>query len=154
MTAVIKACQLPGLVDAVDQLKQDGGALVNLLTEAIEEHCEGTDDMLAMAKVLNCEVWSNAYSNSEEIDQSILKVYDQFQDALKQHGFSSSGPDLLDEWHDLVQYTVEFLSPSSRSYRATWYRLFHLSLGPTRWNNVLLLVRLLFCLPVSNAVIE
>ena len=35
-----------------------------------------------------------------------------------------------------------------------WYKLFHLSLGSTCWNNVLLLVRLLFCLPVSNAIVE
>ena len=146
--------QLPGLDDAVEQLKKDGGTLIDLLTEAILERCEGTDDTMAMAKVLNCEVWSNAYSSSEEIDHIILKVSDQFQDALKQHGFSSSGPGLLDEWHELVEYTVEFLSPSSRNYRATWYKLFHLSIGSTRWNNVLLLVRLLFCLPVSNAIVE
>ena len=65
---------------------------------------------MAMAKVLNCEVWSRAYSISEEIDQTIEKASDQFQDALKQHGFSSSGPGVLDEWHDLVDYTVELNS--------------------------------------------
>lgn len=116
--------QLPGLDGAVDQLKQHGVTFVDLMTEAIEDRCEGTEGMMAMAKVLNCEVWSRAYSISEEIDQTILKASDQFQDALKQHGFSSSGPDVLGEWHDLVDYTVEFLSPSSRSYRATWYKLF------------------------------
>lgn len=108
--------QLPGLDDAVEQLKKDGGTLVDLLTEAILGHCEGTDDTMAMAKVLNCKVWSNTYSNSEEIDHIILKVSVQFQDALKQHSFNSSGPGVLDEWHDLVEYTVEFLSPFSRSY--------------------------------------
>ena len=108
--------QLPGLDDAVEQLKKDGGTLVDLLTEAILGGCEGTDDTMAMAKVLNCKVWSNTYSNSEEIDHIILKVSVQFQDALKQHGFNSSGPGVLDEWHDLVEYTVEFLSPFSQSY--------------------------------------
>ena len=146
--------QLPGLDGAVDQLKQHGGTFVDLMAEAIEERCEGTEGMMAMAKVLNCEVWSRAYSVSEEIDQTILKASDQFQDALKQHGFSSSGPDVLDEWHDLVDYTVEFLAPSSRSYRVTWYKLFHFSVGSHRWNNILLLIRLLFCLPVSNAIVE
>ena len=124
------------------------------MAEAIEERCKGTEGMMAMAKVLNCEVWSRAYSVSEEIDQTILKASDQFQDALKQHGFSSSGPDVLDEWHDLVDYTVEFLAPSSRSYRVTWYKLFHFSIASHRWNNILLLIRLLFCLPVSNVIVE
>ena len=83
------------------------------MTEAIEERCEGTNDMMAMAKLFNCEVWSRAYSISDEIDQTILKVSHQFRDALKQHGFSSSGPDVLDEWYDLVDDMVEFLVPSS-----------------------------------------
>ena len=125
--------QLPGLDGAVDHLKQHGSTFVDLMTEAIEERCERTEDMMAMAKVLNCIVWSRAYSISDKIDQTILKVSDQFQDALKQHGFSSSGPDVLYEWHDLVDHTVEFLAPSSRSYHVTWYKLFHLSIGSNRW---------------------
>jgi len=146
--------QLPGLDGAVDQLKQHGHKFVDLMTEAIEERCKGTDNMMAIAKVLNCEVWTRIYSISEEIDQTVLKVSGQFQDALKQHGFSSSGPDVLDEWHDLVEYMVEFLAPSSRSYHATWYKLFHLSIGSNRWSNILLLIRLLFCLPVSSAIVK
>ena len=143
--------QLPGLDGGVDQ---HGGTFVDLMTEATEEWCEGTEDMMAMAKVLNCKVWSRAYSISNEIDETILKVYDEFQDALKQHGFSSSGPDVLDECLDLVDYTVKFLAPSSQSYRITWYKLFHLSIGSNHWNNILLLIRLLFCLPVSNAIVK
>ena len=53
--------QLPGLDGAFEQLKQHGGTFVDLMTEAIEERCEGTDDMMAMATVLNFEMWSRAY---------------------------------------------------------------------------------------------
>ena len=98
------------------------------MSDAIEKWCEGADDMLAMAKVLNCEVWSKSYAGNEEIDQTILKLSDQFQEALKQQGFSSSSTDLLEEWHHLVDYTATFLAPSSMSYRATWYKLYHSSL--------------------------
>ena len=146
--------QLPGLDGAVEQLKQHGGTFVDLMTEVIEERCEGTDDMMAMAKVLNCEVWSRACSITEEIDQTILKVSDQFQDALKQHGFSSNGPDVLDEWHDLVHYTVEFLCAIFTKLPRNLVQAFHLSIGSNRWKNILLLIRLLFCLPVSNAIVE
>jgi len=48
--------QLPGLDGAVDQLEQYGSTFVDLMTEAIEEQCKGNDKMMAMAKVLNCEV--------------------------------------------------------------------------------------------------
>ena len=41
-----------------------------------------------------------------------MKVSDQLQDALKQHGFSSSGPDVLDKWYNLEDYTIEFLAQS------------------------------------------
>ena len=61
---------------------------------------------------------------------------------------------MLDEWHDLVDYTVAFIAPYSLSYRATWYKLFHLCIESNRWENILLLIRLLFCLPVSNAIVE
>ena len=75
--------QLLGLDRAIiDQLKQHGGTFVDLMTEAIEEWCEEIEDMMAMAKVLNCEVWSRAYSISDEIDQPTLTVSDQLQDAL------------------------------------------------------------------------
>ena len=58
--------ELPGLDDVVEQLKKDGGTLVDLLTKAILERCEGTDHTMAMAKVLtmmqNCifpfSLWS------------------------------------------------------------------------------------------------
>ena len=120
--------QLPGLGGAVEHLKQDGRTFIDLMTVAVEKRCEGVDDMMVMAKVLNCEVWSERYADDEVIDQTILKLSEQFQDALKHQGFSSTGPDLLEEWHDLVQYTVAFFAPSSRSYRATWYKLFHSSL--------------------------
>ena len=145
--------QFPGLGDAVEHLKQDGRTFIDLMTVAVEKRCDGVDDMMVMAKVLNCEVWSERYADDEVIDQTILKLSEQFQDALKHYGFSSTGPDLLEEWHDLVQYTVDFLAHSSRSYRATWYKLFHSSLI-SRWNSVMLLIRLLFCLPVSNATVE
>ena len=128
--------QLPGLDNAVDQLK-NGNKFIDLMSDAIEKRCEGADDMLAMICF-----------------QTILKLSDQFQEALKQQGFSSSSTDLLEEWHDLVDYTATFLAPSSTSYRATWYKLFHSSLMTSRWSNIMLVVRLLFCLPVSNATVE
>ena len=66
----------------------------------------------------------------------------------------ASSTDLLEEWHDLVDYTATFFAPSSTSYRATWYKLFHSSLVTSRWSNIMLVVGLLFCLPVSNATVE
>lgn len=71
----------------------------------------------------------------------------------EQQGLKVTEPELLEEWHDMVDYTVQFLKPAKQHYRATWYKLFHSS-RIVNWQNILLVVRLLFSLPVSNAATE
>jgi len=68
--------QLPGLGDAVEQ---DGRTFIDLMTVAVEKRCEGVDDMMVMAKVLNCEVWSERYADDEVIDQTTLNCLNNFK---------------------------------------------------------------------------
>ena len=53
----------------------------------------------------------------------------------------------------MLYYTAKYLSPSCHHFRATWFKIFHSS-RRFQWQNILLLIRLLFSIPVSNAVLE
>ncbi|CAH3044286.1 unnamed protein product [Pocillopora meandrina] len=75
-----------------------------------------------------------------------------FQDPLQQHRLQASQLQVVSEWHDMPDYTVQYLSPSPH-YRAIWYKLFHSSRA-LEWQNILLFICLLFTLPVSNVALE
>ena len=61
-------------------------------------------------------------------------------------GVKASVPDLLNQWHDLLQYAREYLCVTSTPYRVCWRRI--------SWSNVLILIELLCTIPISNAKLE
>ena len=106
-----------------------------------------------MADILNCEAWDCKSSGNESMDQVILGHLCHFQEPLRQQGLQASQIEVVNEWHDMLDYTVKYLSSSRHHYRATWFNIFHSSRS-FQWQNILLLIRLLFSVPVSNAVLE
>ena len=60
---------------------------------------------------------------------------------------------MLEQWHDLVAYTVKYLEPGKSDYRKIWHQRFNSSRSK-EWHLVLLLIELIFVLPVSNAKVE
>ena len=87
------------------------------------------------------------------MDQVILRHLCHCQEPLRQQGLLVSQIEVVNEWHDMLDYTVKYLSSSRHHYRATWFKIFHSSRS-FQWQNILLLIRLLFSVPVSNAVLE
>ena len=59
-------------------------------------------------------------------------------------------PSLCDEMEDVVIYAREYLSIETTDYRKVWYNLF-ICPNSSDWPNVLLLCKLAFSLPFSNA---
>ena len=151
--ATYQGVQFSGFDAALNGLKKDFSMYVDLVKEAIKSRLEGSDDFTEVATLLNCELWDKNYEMNENIEASIVKFSKQFQEPLKQQGLRVTEPELLEEWHDMVDYTVQYLKPCKQHYRATWYKLFHSS-RIVNWQNILLVVRLLFSLPVSNAAAE
>lgn len=151
--ATYQGVKLSGFDDAVNRLKNDSSTYVDLVKGEIESRLEGSDDFTEVATLLNCELWNENYKMDEKVETTIVKFCQQFEEPLKQQGLKVTEPELLEEWHDMVDYTVQFLKPAKQHYRATWYKLFHSS-RIVNWQNILLVVRLLFSLPVSNAATE
>ena len=83
----------------------------------------------------------------------MLGIAAQFEIPLKLQEMVTTELDLVEERHDIVHYSLDYLNPYVHHYRDTWLKLFHLSQA-SKWSNSLLLIRLLFSLPVSNAELE
>ena len=82
-----------------------------------------------------------------------MEVYDRFEIPLRNAGFSGDNDDLLEQWHDSIEYASKYLSPSSTEYHHCWYKIFNSTMS-RNWELSLLLICLLFTLPVSNAIVE
>ena len=62
--------KIPGFQAAVNDLKRNSGRYISLLEGAIESRLEGTDDISAVASILNCEVWDS--SSKETLNENVL----------------------------------------------------------------------------------
>ena len=60
---------------------------------------------------------------------------------------------LQEEWNDIVDYDKRYLNIVQEDYTIIWWKLFN-SVDSKNWMNILGLVELLFCLPMSNGRIE
>ena len=58
-----------------------------------------------------------------------------------------------EEWDDMVDYGKRFLNLVQDDYKVIWWKLFN-AVDSKNWTNVLTVVELLFCLPVSNGHLE
>ena len=143
--------KLSGLESAVSDLKKNAARYVSLVENAIERCLECIDDISAVASLLNCEVWECA--SRQSVNKTILLFLTKFKDPLIQQGLQVSDLEVVQEWNDMVDFASMYLSLSCQHYRSTWYKVFHVSRA-SNWKNILLLIRLLFTFPVSNAAVE
>ena len=58
-----------------------------------------------------------------------------------------------EEWDHMVEYGRTFLYLVQDDYKINWWKLFN-SVDASKWSNVLRVIELLFCLPVSNGHLE
>ena len=58
-----------------------------------------------------------------------------------------------DEWDDMVDYGRRFLNLVQDDYKINWWKLFN-AVDANKWTNVLTVIELLFCLPLSNGHLE
>lgn len=145
--------KLLGFTDATKHLNENAKLYVDLLKNAMEDRLGGSSFITSISCILNCEAWDNRSSENEIMDEVILHNLSHFQEPLKQQGLKVSQLEVIDEWHDMLDYSTNYLSLSSQHYRSTWYKIFQSS-SASKWQNILLLIRLFFTLPVSNAIVE
>ena len=60
---------------------------------------------------------------------------------------------VCEEWKDMLEYAKQYLNLVQEPSEVIWWKLFNASYS-SRWSNVLCLVQLLFCIPMSNGHVE
>ena len=67
------------------------------------------EDLSGVARILNCE--NNEYVSEGEIDVDIQKISAQFETPLNLQKMLAVGLEIVEEWHDIAQYSLDILSP-------------------------------------------
>ena len=85
----------------------------------------------------------------------VTDLLERFRPILLKQGLcpSTCALEILEEWHDIVTHTINFLQSKKTNYKKTWRLLFDLSYS-SKWKNILLVIQLLFSVPICNAKLE
>ena len=69
--------------------------------------------------ILNSEGWDR---DDETLgDEEIRDLYKHFEIPLKNAGVTcTTVDDLIEEWHNLIEYTTTYLNPSTLSHKRVW----------------------------------
>ena len=97
--------------------------------------------------IINTESWEK--TDGEFGENEIHMLFGQFEIPLRNAGLSCMLNELIKEWQPLLDYATSYLNPTGQSYSRIWYKIFN-----SECCNILQLAELLFCLPISNAVVE
>ena len=150
---------LPSFEPAKESARRSKNMLLGRIKEAMETRLEVAENrnVVLASTVLNCEGWEKKDEYGEEdlgfADDVIAELYNHFKEPLSKAGLNGTLNDLLDQWHDLLNYTIRYLDPTRTPYLRVWRRIFDSS-RRAQWSMVLILVELLFCIPISNAKVE
>ena len=91
-------------------------------------------------------------SESASFGHAALKaICQRFQIPLEAASLDVSA--VQEEWDDMVDYGREYLNLVQEDYKVLWWKLFN-AVDSGQWKNILGVVELLFCLPMSNGHLE
>ena len=133
------------------------------LNKTIQQRLEWSDVRLLRALIafIDTQSWikrQSSVSDNEEEDTSLEQVNgaiellsSHFRNQLEAIGVDIRS--LRDEMEDVVIYARAYLSIETTDYRKVWYNLF-ICPNSSDWPNILLLCKLAFSLPFSNARVE
>ena len=141
-------------------LERKKAAEIQSVQNALLSRLESNDSCYldAVSQVLNSEGWERTMESGDAdvdfADDHIDKLLEQFSKPLRDAGMKGSDTEVKEEWHGLLHYALKYLTPSSATYLKTWKRIFSSPRCQEEFPNILLLVELVFCFPVSTAKVE
>ena len=91
------------------------------MTDRLEQEDEGQEIINAVVQILDCEGWKG---DNEFADDAIIAVHDKFEVSLKTAGLSANVPDVLIQWHGIVDFGVETIGVIGQPYLITWRKIF------------------------------
>lgn len=149
----------------LSRARQSKNDLLKKVRDCIEKRIEQNEESSSLLRhavqILQTDGWkretrddTGAVSEDKEFaDESIRFVFDHFAEPLSHAGVNDE-VEALRQWHDLLDYACEFLSPGVTPCRMLWRRIFSSPRSKESWSAILTVVELLFTLPISNAKLE
>ena len=123
-------------------------ALETCLRNRIQVH--DTDLLTHAVTILATNGWER--SESASFGHAALEaICQRFQIPLEAASLDVSA--VQEEWDDMVDYGRKYLNLVQEDYKVLWWKLFN-AVDSGQWKNVLGVVELLFCLPMSNGHLE
>ena len=105
--------------------------------------------------ILETQGWQKMVDEEENGESDPREAVDRlavrFEKPLEAAGVVVT--ELRQEFKEMLEHSIQFISLSTICYQEVWWRLFHAP-GATRWSNILTLAELLFSLPASNGKLE
>ena len=138
---------------ALSSLSKDYKVWLNDIGKCLVSRMKAQDEELVLythaMMVLATQGWERTTSSFGH--NSLEAICHRFSVPLEKADINVST--VQDEWDDIVLYSKQYLNLVQKVYKVTWGKLFN-SVDAKRWCNVLGVVGLLFCLPLSNGHLE
>ena len=111
---------------------------------------QDTDLLTHAVTILATKGWERSESASFG-HVALDAICQRFQIPLEAASVDCSA--IQEEWDDMVDYGRKYLNLVQEDYKVLWWKLFN-AVDSEQWRNVLSVVELLFCLPMSNGHLE
>ena len=109
-------------------------------------------DLLSQAlTILATQGWEKVTSTSPVHYSAIEQLLVRFKVPLEQANINASL--LQEEWDDMTDHARRYLDLVTQDNNTIWWKLFN-STSAKNWGNILGLIELLLCLPMSNGHVE
>ena len=158
-------CQaLKKLNEAKDHFTAEHAQLCSLVTTCLKSRLEWSSLEVTrdIVSVLATHGWEKILQEESELssesehknpaEMAVDRLGVRFKVPLEEAGVEIK--ELPKEMREIMTYASQFISLSTMSYQAVWWRLFHAPDSSSSWSNILTLAQLLFSLPISNGKLE
>lgn len=150
--ATYQGVQITRYKEAVTFFRLHKDEFVKAISDCLKDRIKAQHTNL-LTDVLNL-LATHGWGRSEELDFAtapITNLADRFRIPLEKCGVDVSA--LEDEWIDLLDYSQKYLNLTTDKSLTIWWKLFNAP-SSKNWTNILNLIELLFCLPMSNGHVE
>ena len=118
---------LPNFDNVFERIKNKKDSFSRKVQKCIQSRLKEEDDsefLFTHVHILNTEGWirettyedGTVIRDTEFADDIISYLYYHFKDVLTHVKVTCDFPDLLQQWHDLLEYLIKFLSLSTMHY--------------------------------------
>ena len=149
-----QGAQLKAYTRAIENLQSHKDELVEAMEFCIRNRVasesEETELLTHAITLLATNGWERSDSSSFGY-AALDAVCQRFQVPLESAQVDCSL--IQGEWDDMIDYAKRYLNLVQQDYKVVWWKLYN-SVDAKQWTNVLAVIELLFCLPISNGPLE